>query len=96
MRLPIQTSPVVRTLSSIHVSAGGVMMSSKKDVTGKCVCKKGSSVLWTASSTICTTDDHDGCTAAKDECVSEHLTDCSADGGILTHSGASCTYGAKC
>lgn len=68
----------------------------KQLVTGGCACKKGSSVLFTANATICTTADHAGCTAAKQSCVAQHGARCRTQGGIISQSGASCTYGAKC
>ena len=66
------------------------------ETTGKCVCKKGSNVLATYSARICTTTQHSGCTAAKDQCVADNKAACTGLGGILTHSTAHCTIGAKC
>jgi hypothetical protein len=89
MKLPIQSPPVYRMATSpmtIQVSASGVIMSRNKYTTGKCVCKKGSSIKFTADSTICTSDDHKGCTNAKDACLAEHRALCNREGGILTHS----------
>jgi hypothetical protein len=69
---------------------------SKQYVTGKCDCKKGGSVLFTASATLCTTPNHPGCTSAKAACVQQQGATCRGQGGTISQSGATCTYGAKC
>ena len=71
-------------------------LAAKQYVTGKAVCKKGSSVLFTDSAKICTTGNHAGCTAAKTQAVTNISAECKKQGGIPSQSGDSCTYGAKC
>lgn len=99
MKLPIQSPPVDRWSPSplmMHLAASGVMPSATYDMTGKCVCRKNGSVKFTASSTICTNNNHDGCTGAKARCTTEHLAECNRMGGILTQSGEPCQVGRKC
>jgi hypothetical protein len=99
MKLPIQSPPVYRMATSpimMQVLASGVMPSAKYDLTGKCVCRKNGSVKFTASSTICTNNNHDGCTGAKVACTAEHLAECNRMGGTLSQSGEPCQVGRKC
>jgi hypothetical protein len=87
----------VALLGSLLLSLSPATSEAKKvETTGKCVCKKGNNVLATYSAQICTTNNHAGCTAAKDQCVTDNKAACTGLGGILTHSGAACTIGAKC
>jgi|EndMetStandDraft_8_1072994.scaffolds.fasta_scaffold44537_3 hypothetical protein len=76
--------------------AGGKKLVSKQIVTGMCVCKKGASVLFTASADLCTTPNHQGCTSAKQKCVGQEGARCRGQGGTISQSGNACTYGAKC
>jgi hypothetical protein len=87
----------VALLGSLLLLLSPVTSEAKKaETTGKCVCKKGNNVLATYSAQICTTQNHQGCTAAKVQCVSDNQAACTVLGGILTQSGAACTIGAKC
>jgi hypothetical protein len=87
----------VALLGSLLLLLSPVASQAKKaETTGKCVCKKGSNVLATYDAKICTTVNHDGCTAAKKQCVTDNKAACTGLGGILTQSGAACTIGAKC
>ena len=102
MRLSSQSPGVRRTAFAITVRGGdaaqitGLVPSSKKLVTGKAVCKRNGNVLFTASEEICVKPDHAGCTAAKNEAAAANLAVCGAEGGLMSHSGAPCTYGKKC
>jgi hypothetical protein len=98
MILPIQAQPVIRfaSISKIDISDAGVIASAKKLVTGMARCTKGGSLLFTGSQTICTQDNHDGCTAAKVAAVNSIATECSNQGGVPQQSTSSCSYGAKC
>ena len=77
-------------------AASSPTFAAKNYITGACVCKKGNNVLATYSETICTRNDHDGCTAAKARCVTANLAACTELGGILTQSGKACNVGDKC
>lgn len=82
----------------VAVSIGGLdsAFAAKADVTGMCVCKKGSSVLNTYSETLCVKNDHAGCTSVKVACVNANAAACTAAGGKISQSTNKCRVGAKC
>jgi hypothetical protein len=98
MILPLQAQPILRTRvsTSKETIVEGVEASAKKYVEGMAVCKKGNNILFTGSETICTTDNHAGCTAAKVEAVQSITAQCIQQGGIPSQSTNPCKYGAKC
>lgn len=86
----------IAVVSSLYSTTG--VQAANKYVTGGCNFRKvnTNSVIFSASQTICTTADHDGCTAAKVACVEAYANQCSQQGGKIVQSGQPCTYGDKC
>ena len=100
MNVPIQAMPVIRQVAAadrfFDACRNGVAPSRNQLVTGGAVCRKGGSVLWTASETICVNPNHDGCTAAKNAAVRAYAAQCSGQSGTIATSTQSCSVGAKC
>ncbi|UFZ05408.1 hypothetical protein LQG66_03575 [Bradyrhizobium ontarionense] len=86
---------VILLLAASMVGLGSAF-AAKADVTGMCVCKKGSNVLNTYSETQCVKNDHAGCTSVKVACVNAYATTCSTAGGTISQSTKKCSVGAKC
>ncbi|MGC2778705.1 MAG: hypothetical protein WA418_24050 [Bradyrhizobium sp.] len=100
--LPLQTGDVMRAFLSLmllvaaSIGGPGSAFAAKADVTGMCVCKKGSNVLNTYSETLCVKNDHAGCTSVKVACVNANATACRTAGGTISQSTKTCRVGAKC
>ena len=103
MKLPLAISNVVTAIPHICIDREGglsasVVPAAKICITGKALCKKGGSTLYTAEETVCgdSSNFHAWCTEAKNRAAGSLSAVCGGAGGTVSHSGASCTAGDKC